>query len=41
VKLQRFLSALVRLKSLFKARPLALPVETDYRDLLPKMETLP
>ena len=41
MKLQRFLSALVRLRLLFKVRPSVLPVETDYLDLAPKMETLP
>jgi hypothetical protein len=39
--MQRFLSALVRLKLLFKVRPSAQPVETNYRDLVPKIETLP
>ena len=39
--MQRFLSALVKLKLLFKVRPSAQPVEIDYRDLVPKMETLP
>jgi len=41
MKMQRFPSALVRLKLLFKVRPPAQPVKTDYRDLMPKMETLP
>jgi hypothetical protein len=41
MKLRRFLSALVRMKSLFKVRPSAQPVEIDSRDLVPKMETLP
>jgi len=41
MRLQKFLSALARLKSSFKIRPSALPVETDYLDLVPKMETLP
>jgi len=39
--MQKFLFALARLKSSFKVRPSALPVETDYLDLVPKMETLP
>jgi hypothetical protein len=39
--MERFLSSFVRLKSLFKVRPSALPVETDSLDLVPKMETLP
>jgi len=39
--MQKFLSALARLKSSFKVRPSALPVETDYLDLVPKIETLP
>jgi hypothetical protein len=41
MKLQRFLSAFVKLKLLLKVRPSAQPVETDYRDFVPKMETLP
>jgi hypothetical protein len=41
MKMRRILSALVRLKSLFKFGPSALPVETDSLDLVPKMETLP
>ena len=41
MNLQKFLSALRRMKSLFKVRPSALPVETDYLDFVLKMETLP
>jgi hypothetical protein len=41
MKMQKFLSALVRLKLLLNVRPSAQPVETEYRDLVPKMETLP
>jgi hypothetical protein len=41
MKLQRFLSALAGLKSLFKAEAWAQPVEADYLDSVPEMETLP
>ena len=41
MKKRKFLSAFARLKSLFTVRPSAQPGETDSRDLVPKMETLP
>jgi hypothetical protein len=41
MKLQRFRSALRRMKSLFKVAPSAQRVQADHLDLVSKMETLP
>jgi len=41
MKLQMFLSALVRMKSLFKVAPSTPSAEIDHLDLALKMETLP
>jgi hypothetical protein len=41
MKLQRFLSELVGMMSLFAVTPSTQPVETEYLDLMLEIETLP